>query len=70
MVSAVCRSASLKELSSESVFNTERLYSNNVHLPHNKQMQSDAAKAAPLIWALAEIQPDDKTHTDMLSSPK
>jgi len=23
--------------------------------PHNKQMQSDAAKAAPLIWALWSI---------------
>ena len=25
------------------------LCSNKVHLPHNKQMQTDAAKAAPLI---------------------
>jgi len=26
-----------------------QLYSSNVQLPHNKQMKSDAAKAAPLL---------------------
>jgi hypothetical protein len=30
------------------------LYLENVDKPHNKQMQSDAAKAAPLIWVISQ----------------
>ena len=34
-------------------FTLSLLFTTNVHLPHNSQMQRDSANAAPLIWASA-----------------
>jgi hypothetical protein len=52
-MSVVCRKQISDLKFRVSAFIAMRLYWENVDKPHNKQIQSDAARAAPLIWALA-----------------